>query len=98
MANFRQGAFACLGAIVAKGMSDQDKISVIKNLGFLETLQIVQVQFPDFLEDGDLDLQDEEEKFLVSVAEAVLKLGKWSLQIYGNHDKMLPDLQHQQDF
>lgn len=48
MANFRQGAFACLGAIVTKGMSDQDKISVIKNLGFLETLQIVQVQFPDF--------------------------------------------------
>ena len=39
MKNFRQGAFACLGAIVAKGMSDQDKISVIKNLQFLETLQ-----------------------------------------------------------
>jgi hypothetical protein len=36
--NFRQGAFACLGAIVSKGMSDTDKISVIKNLNFLETL------------------------------------------------------------
>jgi len=43
MKNFRQGAFACLGAIVAKGMSDQDKISVIKNLQFLETLQLVQM-------------------------------------------------------
>lgn len=43
MPNFRQGAFACLGAVVAKGMSDQDKINVIKNLGFLETLQIVKV-------------------------------------------------------
>lgn len=41
MTNFRQGAFACLGAIVAKGMNDLDKINVIKNLGFLETLQIV---------------------------------------------------------
>lgn len=49
------------------------------------------MQFPDWLEEVDMDIQDEEEKFLVSVAETVLKLGKWALQIYGNHDKMLPE-------
>lgn len=32
MNNFRQGSFACLGAIVVKGMSESDKITVIKNL------------------------------------------------------------------
>jgi hypothetical protein len=79
MPNFRQGAFACLGAIVAKGMSDHDKIETIKNLQFLETLQLAQMQFPDFSDNADLDLQDEEEKFLVSVAESILKLGKWAL-------------------
>lgn len=43
MNNFREGSFACLGAIVGKGMSDTDKISVIKNLQFLETLSQVQM-------------------------------------------------------
>ena len=38
MKNLRVGAFACLGAIVSKGMSDLDKINVIKDLQFLDTL------------------------------------------------------------
>lgn len=79
MPNFRQGAFACLGAIVAKGMSDHDKIATIKSLQFLETLQVAQMQFPDFSDELDLDAQEEEEKFLTSVAESILKLGKWAL-------------------
>ena len=45
----------------------------------------------DFSEEIDLDVQDEEEKFLTSVAESILRLGKWCLQIYGNSDKILPD-------
>jgi len=45
----------------------------------------------DFSDNIDIDEQDEEEKFLGSVAESILKLGKWCLQIYGNSDKMLPD-------
>jgi len=38
MKNFRQGAFLCLGSIVAKGMSELDKINVVKQIEFLETL------------------------------------------------------------
>ena len=73
-------------------MSDQDKISVIKDLQFLETLNNAQIEVArDFSEEVDLDVQDEEEKFLTSVAESILRLGKWCLQIYGNSDKMLPD-------
>ena len=80
MKNFRQGAFACLGAIVAKGMSDTDKITVIKNLQFLETLTIVEMTVArEVNDDIDLDSQDEEEKFLSSVSRAILKLGKWAL-------------------
>lgn len=40
-------------------------------------------------EDGDLDEQHEEEKFLASVAESICKLGKWSLQLYQNHIQIL---------
>lgn len=92
MTHYRQGAFACLGAIVSKGMSDQDKINVIKNLQFLETLNDVRMEVArDYSDEIDFDVQDEEEKFLAAVAESILKLGKWCLQIYGNADKLLPD-------
>ena len=37
------------------------------------------MQFPDFSDELDLDAQEEEEKFLTSVAESILKLGKWAL-------------------
>jgi hypothetical protein len=72
MTNFREGSFACLGAIVGKGMSENDKISVIKNLLFLETLSLVQMQFcQDLSEDVDYEQQEEEEKFLTSVSESI---------------------------
>ena len=57
MTNFRQGAFACLGAIVSKGMNDQDKINVIKDLQFLDTLNNAQMEVArDCSDEIDLDV------------------------------------------
>jgi hypothetical protein len=52
----------------------------------------------DFRDDLDYEEQEEEEKFLSSVAESISKLGKWCLQIYLNHDKLLPSPDAQRDY
>jgi hypothetical protein len=40
--------------------------------------------------DNDGQPQAEEEKYLSALSESILKLGQWALQLYMNHEKMLP--------
>ena len=74
---FRAGAFACLGAMVGKGMMEPvAKLTMIKQIEFMEMLNSIQIKFPNFSFDEDQDEQDEEKSFLIAVSSAVTKLGK----------------------
>lgn len=74
---FRAGAFACLGAMVGKGMMEPvAKLTMIKQIEFMEMLNAIQIKFPNFSFDEDQDEQDEEKSFLIAVSTAVTKLGK----------------------
>ncbi len=45
-------------------------------------------------EDGDLVEQVQEEEFFTEMSEIVDKLGQWGLELFGNHEKMLPTPEH----
>ena len=47
MKGFRAGGFACLGAIVGKGMEPVQKLTIIKQTEFLEVLATVQIKYAD---------------------------------------------------
>ena len=72
-------------------MEPAQKLTVIKQVEFIEVLNTVQIQHPDFSYDADSDEQDEEKAYLSAVSNAVCKVGKWCLQLYFNEDMMLPD-------
>ena len=88
---YRAGGMACLGAIVGKGMDPAQKLTVIKQVEFMEVLSTVQIQYADFSYEADSDDQDEEKAYLSAVSAAVCKVGKWCLQLYFNEDMMLPE-------
>jgi len=76
---YRAAAFDCLNAIVDKGMSEVEKITVIDQLQFLEILESAQMTRRDYDFNEDLEEQDEEVVFFQSVATAVWGIGQWSL-------------------
>ena len=80
-----------MGAIVGKGMEPVQKLTVIKQIEFMEVLATVQIQYADFDYEADQDEQDEEKAYLSAVSNAVSKVGKWCVQFYFNEDKMLPN-------
>ena len=50
---YRAGALACLGAIAGKGMEPVQKMTLIKQLEFMELLASVQIKYPTFSFDED---------------------------------------------
>lgn len=48
MNQYRAAAFECLGAIVDKGMSEEEKITVILQLQFLEIVEAVGLPRRDY--------------------------------------------------
>ncbi len=52
---FRTNALSCLHAIVHKGMDYPQKIELIVNMKFLETLESFQIKFRDRSEDADIE-------------------------------------------
>lgn len=99
MKKLRSPAFDCLGSIVGKGMSEEEKIQVIIQTGFIEEVSKVEFEkAKDRTEDDDLEEVDEEEKFLSSISEAILRVGKWSLQLYGQHTRILQKEEDQKNY
>lgn len=45
MKHFRSNAFASLGSVVGKGMSETEKINVVYQLGFLDMVNIVNFEY-----------------------------------------------------
>ena len=79
MKGYRAGGMACLGAIVGKGMEPAQKLTVIKQLEFMEVLNTVRIEYADFSYEADSKDQDEEKVYLSAVSSAVCKVGKWCL-------------------
>ena len=69
-------------------MEPVQKLTLIKQLGFMELLASIQIRFPNFSFDEDQDEQDEEKSFLIAVSTAVSKLGKQLLEYFYNEDKV----------
>ena len=95
---FRAAAFQCLGAIVDKGMSEVDKIQVIKQLEFLELLQKTYLESRDWNDNQDEELQETETEYFTQVANSIFGVGQWSLQLYLNHTKILQSPDDQQAY
>lgn len=71
------------------------KIELLINLGFLDILESFKMKFRERPgEDADADEVEEEEEFFELMSEAVDKLGEWCLELYQNHEKLLPSIQH----
>jgi len=68
---------------------------MIKELGFLDTLNLYTLKFPDRNAENydDLDAAEEEE-FFECVSEAINKLGNWCLELHQDLDKMLDSSLH----
>jgi hypothetical protein len=80
----------CFSAIIGKGMPEMhQKLQIVSQLGYLDILQASKLNYPEST-DNDGDAQAEEEKYLTALAESILRLGQWALQLYMHHEKMLP--------
>ncbi|CDW81505.1 exportin-t [Stylonychia lemnae] len=97
---YRANAISCFHSIVYKGMDYPQKVELIVNLQFLDILESFEIRFRERpSEDSDLqEEQENEEEFFEAVSEIVDKLGQWCLEIYQNQDKLLPSVQHQQQY
>jgi hypothetical protein len=73
----------CLHSFVHKGMDYPTKILMIKELCFLEILDLYKLKFPDRNAQNydELDAVEEEE-FFECISEAINKLGNWCLELY----------------
>lgn len=52
---YRVGGFYCISAICGKGMPEDKKIQIIKDLGYLEILDSVKCEYKQFSFDLDED-------------------------------------------
>ena len=69
-------------------------MELIVNLKFLDILESFQMKYRERQEDGDLEEQVQEEEFFTEMSEIVDKLGQWGLELFGNHEKILPTPEH----
>jgi hypothetical protein len=49
-------------------------------------------------EEAPLDDQEDEESFFACLADVAGKLGEWCLEVYSNEEKLLPLIQHRQQY
>jgi hypothetical protein len=49
-------------------------------------------------QDDDIEEQEEEEEFFAEISEIVDKQGQWCLELFANHEKMLPTPEHQKQY
>ena len=50
--------------------------------------------YRDRILDESEEDQEEEEEFFSDVADSVFKVGQWCLEMFQNHEKMLPNPAH----
>ena len=63
-------------------------------MNFLDILESFQMKYRERQDDGDIEEQEQEEEFFTEMSEIVDKLGQWGLELFGNHERMLPTLEH----
>ena len=80
--HLRAGAFQCLGSLVGKGMPELDKLTIIKQSGYLEEVRDAAYNLlSDYETHFGSDDYDEEKNYMIAVSGSVSHIGKWCLSL-----------------
>mmetsp|Transcript_42152 Transcript_42152/g.55531 ORF Transcript_42152/g.55531 Transcript_42152/m.55531 type:complete len:192 (-) Transcript_42152:1631-2206(-) len=79
----RAGAFQFMAAFVGKGMSELDKLVIIKESGYLEEVRDARyVLLTNYEDNFGSQEYDEEKNYMTAVSNSVCHMGKWTLSAY----------------
>ena len=78
----RAGAFQCLGSLVGKGMLEMEKLTIIKQSGYLEEVRDAAYNLlNDYQTNFGTDEYDEEKSYMIAISNSVSHVGKWCLSL-----------------